>query len=168
MRPVPPMTTIFICWFLLGLAAGTPAIELVVKRLHRGPLGRLSQGPESAAKPFPPHAFFERLSLNRLHDIEALAILFSVINNSRDIGVMESRRRTCFAQESRPSGRGSYPLRVDDLEGDLAVEDCISCACGDCHCSGTEFYRMTVRTKYNFKASIARRSLHRGLAFWGE
>jgi hypothetical protein len=115
--------------------------------------------------PFPSHAFFERLSLHKLHDIEALAVLLAVISDSRDIGMMKSRRRTCFAQESRPSGGIACPLRVDDLEGDCAFEGGISCKIGDSHCSGTEFYRMTVRTNFDFKVSIARWSHHRGLAF---
>ena len=117
---------------------------------------------------FPSHAFFERLSLHELHDIETVAVLLAIISDLGDIGMMQSRCRTCLAQEPRASGRISCPLRVDDFKGDCAFEDCISRTIRNAHCSGTEFYRIAVRTKFNFKMSIARWSLHRDLAFQRE
>ena len=63
-------------------------------------------------RPIAPHALFQRLAFDELHHVKALALLFAVVRDARDIRMMQLRRRARFPQEPR-SHRRALRLSVD-------------------------------------------------------
>ena len=51
------------------------------------------------------HARFERFALHQLHRVKAFAILFAVMDDARDVRMLNLRRGPRFAQETRTSDR---------------------------------------------------------------
>jgi hypothetical protein len=69
--------------------------------------------------------------------------------------VTNVRRRTRFAQKTRPGAGILRDLAIDDLEGNKRVQNCIARAVSYGHCSGTELNWKTVSSCLYFKVSVS-------------
>jgi hypothetical protein len=102
------------------------------------------QGKSERHWPIAAHTGFERLALDQFHRIETLAVLFTIKSHPSDIGMMNVRSRTRFAEKTRPRAGILGHLPVDDLEGSSRVQHCIASAVSYCHRSRTELDRKTI------------------------
>src|SRR4029077_7376252 len=107
---------------------------------------------------FTPDARFERLSLHQFHDIETLAILFSIVTDSRDIRMVNLRSGARFAEETRAHA-GIFRRRpVDHFERDRGVQYRIASAVSYCHRSCSQLDRKTVRANFYFEVIVLQRA----------
>src|ERR1041384_3826987 len=74
------------------------------------------------------------------------------------------RRRTRFAQKTRPRAGILRDLAVDDLESNNGIQNCIACTVSDSHRSRTELNRKTVCSSFYFKMGVSQRSRRQSAA----
>ena len=65
----------------------------------------------------------ERFALDQFHDIETLAVLFTVVSDTRDVRMMDLRGCSCLAQEARPYAGNFRNAPVDYLERDNGIQN---------------------------------------------
>jgi hypothetical protein len=97
---------------------------------------------------------FERLALDQFHGIETLTVLLTIKSHPSDIGMMNVRSRTRFAQKTRPRAGILRHLPVDDLEGNSRVQHCIASAVSYCHRTRTKLDRETICTYLDFEMGV--------------
>ena len=70
----------------------------------------------------PTHPGIKRLAFDQFHRVETLAVLFAVVRNRRNIGMLELRGCPCFAQEALTGGGVVGNAAANDLEGHRTVQ----------------------------------------------
>src|SRR6476646_7305674 len=103
--------------------------------------------------------------MDKLHRVKAFPILLTVMNHSRNVRMMNLRRRACFPQESRTCGRIFRQLSTDDLEGDRRIKNGVTSAICDRHCPRAEYDRVAVGAYFDFEVSITQRTESGFVAF---
>src|SRR6476661_608358 len=77
----------------------------------------------------------ERFALNQLHDIETLTVLFTIMSDTRHLGVMDLRGHPCFAQEARARPGSLRDSSVDYFKRDGGLQHCVARAISYRHCA---------------------------------
>ena len=98
---------------------------------------------------------FERFALDQFHRVETLAILFAVICHPSHIWMTNVRRRSRFAQKTRPCARVLRDFAIDNLKSNERVQNCIARAVSYRHRSGTELNRKTVCSGLYFEVRVS-------------
>ena len=101
---------------------------------------------------------FERFAFDQLHDIETLTVLFTVVSDTRDIGVTDLRGHPRFAQEARACPGILRDSSVDYFKRDGGIQHCVARAISYRHCASAELNRKAVRADFHFKVIVLQRS----------
>src|SRR4029077_7805792 len=97
---------------------------------------------------------FERFAFDQFHNVETLTVLFTVVSDARDIGMMDLRGRARFAQEARSDSGHLRDLSVYDLKSDDGIQNRVACAISNRDCSGAELNRKTVHSDFHLEVIV--------------
>jgi len=102
---------------------------------------------------------FERFAFDQLHDVETLTVLFTIVSDTRDIGVTDLRRHPRFRARSASVPPGfCATLRSITLKRDGGIQHCVSRAISYRHCASAELDRKAVCADFHFKVIVLQRS----------
>src|SRR5262249_16296805 len=94
-------------------------------------------------------------ALDQLHRAEAFSILFAVICHPRHVWVTNVRGRTGLTQETRPRARILRDFPIDDLEGNMRIQNCIARAVSNGRRSCAELSRKTICFCLHFEVGVS-------------
>ena len=103
--------------------------------------------------------------MDKLHRVKALPILLTVMNDSRNVRMMNLRGRARFAQESRTSSGIFGQLSTDDFECDRRIKNRVARTIRHRHCTGAEYDREAVGIYFDFEVRITQRTESDSIAF---
>jgi hypothetical protein len=104
---------------------------------------------------FPPDFGLECFALDQLHHIEAFAILFAVMTDSRDVWMMNVRSGAGFTQKARPYTRSLRDFPINHFQRNRRIQNGIARAIRYCHGTGAELDCKSVGTDFHFKVIVS-------------